>query len=198
MVTCPEGHPNPQGWEFCGECGAPLEVDVSADRWYRTKWAIVGASILGVLVISSAAVTLAVTTGGEHTRSSTPTSARTAAIQEWWSGAHESFTELQESLDDSRRALNRGDGPAMEKACQHMHDAAGVELQAQLPTPDPDVTSELRAAADDAHGASHMCLSVAAGSINNYGGEFPVDVEQAEKHLMAAQELINKALTGDQ
>ena len=86
----------------------------------------------------------------------------------------------------------------MEKACQHMHDAAGVELQAQLPTPDPDVTSELRAAADDAHGASHMCLSVAAGSINNYGGEFPVDVEQAEKHLMAAQELINKALTGDQ
>ena len=34
-----------------------------------------------------------------------------------------------------------------------------------------------------------------AGSVNNYDGEFVADVDQADKHLTAAQELINKALT---
>ena len=77
-----------------------------------------------------------------------------------------------------------------------MHDTAGVELQAHIPTPDPELTSELRAAAEDAHAAAHMCLSVMAGSINNYRGEFPADLDQAEKHLMAAHEIVNEALTG--
>ena len=40
-----------------------------------------------------------------------------------------------------------------------------------------------------------MCLSAAAGSLNNYHGEFAADVDQADQHLTAAQELINKALT---
>ena len=76
-----------------------------------------------------------------------------------------------------------------------MEDAAGVDLPAHLPTPDPDLTSELAAATADAHAAAHMCLSAAAGSVNNYHGEFAADVDQADKHLTAAQELINKALT---
>ena len=196
MVTCSEGHPNPQNWEFCGECGAPLEDDLSTDRWYRTKWAIIGASTLAVLVISGAAVALAVTKGGEQTGSSAPTSADTMAIQEWWSGAHQLFTELEQSLNDSRRALIRADSSGLEPACQQMHDTAGVELQAHIPTPDPELTSELRAAAEDAHAAARMCLSVMAGSINNYHGEFPADLDQAEKHLMAAHEIVNEALTG--
>ena len=33
------------------------------------------------------------------------------------------------------------------------------------------------------------------GSLNNYHGEFAADVDQADQHLTAAQELINKALT---
>ncbi len=76
-----------------------------------------------------------------------------------------------------------------------MHDAAGVDLQAHLPTPDPDLTSELAAATADAHAAAHMCLSAAPGSLNNYHGEFAADVDQADQHLTAAQELINKAVT---
>jgi len=35
------------------------------------------------------------------------------AIQEWWSGAQEPFTELQESLDDSQHAVDRADFPAL-------------------------------------------------------------------------------------
>ena len=68
-------------------------------------------------------------------------------------------------------------------------------LPAHLPTPDPDLTGELTAATADAHAAAHMCLAVLAGSVNSYDGEFVADVDQANKHLTAAQELINKALT---
>lgn len=31
---------------------------------------------------------------------------------------------------------------------------------------------------------------------NSYDGEFPVDVEQADEHLLAAQELVRQALAG--
>jgi hypothetical protein len=37
-----------------------------------------------------------------------------------------------------------------------------------------------------------------AGSINSYDGEFLANVDQARTHLMAAQELVNKVLTGAQ
>ena len=114
--------------------------------------------MLAILVIVGAAVALAVTKGSEQSSSSAPTSDSAAAIQEWWSGANEHFTELQNALDDSQRALDRLDRPGLEAACQRMHDAAGVDLPAHLPTPDPDLTSELTAATADAHAAAHMCL----------------------------------------
>jgi hypothetical protein len=76
-----------------------------------------------------------------------------------------------------------------------MHDTAGVELQAHMPTPDPDLTAELQAGAEDSHAAAHMCLSAAAGSMNNYHGEFRASLDQAGKHVSAAEELINQALT---
>lgn len=197
MVSCPNGHENRSNWEFCGECGAPIDQvaeELEARAWYRTKWAIVGASILAVLVISAAAVAVVVSRSGEQADLSAPTSSRTVAIREWWSGAHQHFTDLQESLDDSQRSLTRIDGPALERACQQMHDTADVELQAHMPTPDTELTSELRAATADAHAAAHMCLAAVAGTVNNYSGEFPASVDQAEKHLTAAQELVNKAL----
>jgi hypothetical protein len=52
----------------------------------------------------------------------------------------------------------------------------------------------LTAAAEDVHAAAHMCLSLAAGSQNTYNGEFLADLEQADRRLVHAQELINKAL----
>jgi hypothetical protein len=197
MINCPEGHPNPPDWEFCGECGAPIDKvaeELENRAWYRTKWAIMGAGALAVVVIAGAAGALIATRGSDQTSSTPPTSSDTAAIQEWWSAAHKPFTELQESLNDSRRALDRANGPALEEACEQMHDSADVDLQAHMPTPDPELTSLIRAATVDAHAAAHMCLSVVAGSVNSYDGEFLADVDQAEKQLLAAQELINKAL----
>ena len=196
MVNCPHGHPNPPHYEFCGECGAPIDTaaeELEADKWYRMRWAIVGAGVLAVLVIVGAAVTLAATRT-EQTGSSTKITATAVQVQDWWADAQEDFTELQNALEDSQRAVDRFDGDGLEAACQRMHDAAAVDLPAHLPTPDPNLTSELTAATADAHTASHMCLSAVAGSENNYHGEFAANVEQAEKHLRKAQELINKAL----
>ena len=43
MTFCPNGHPNPAGLKFCGECGKPLDESdagnaVAQDpRWYRRR-----------------------------------------------------------------------------------------------------------------------------------------------------------------
>jgi hypothetical protein len=196
VVVCPHGHPNPAGWQMCGECGSPLEEapDLSGDVWYRAKWAIAGASVLAVVVLSAAIVTLMVSGGDREAKPSAPESAEATTILEWWSQAREPVTDLQKSLTDAQHALAAFDRHAMDEACGQMHDSAAVDLRSHLPAPDPELTRELEAATEDAHAAAHMCLSVLERSTNSYDGEFPVDIDQAEKHLLAAQELVRQAL----
>jgi hypothetical protein len=197
MVECPQGHPNPDGWQLCGECGSPIEAapDHSSDAWYRAKWAIAGASVLAAIVVSTAAIAF-VTGGDQQAGPLSPAPAGQGSILEWWSQAREPVTDLQRSLADAQRALVAVDRSAMDDACRQMHDSAAVDLPEHLPAPTPKLTSELDAAAEDAHAAAHMCLSVLARSTNSYDGEFPVDVEQAEEHLQAAEELVREARVG--
>lgn len=196
MVECPQGHPNPVGWQLCGECGSPIEAspDPSRDVWYRAKWAIVGASVFAAIALSAAITTLVVKDHDGELGASAPASAGKTSILEWWSQAREPFGDLQQSLTDAQRALATVDRQAMDEACRQMHDTAAVDLRSHLPTPDPELTSELEAATEDARAAAHMCLSVLARSTNSYDGEFPVNIDQAEQHLLAAQELVRRAL----
>src|SRR5512139_235600 len=188
MVTCPHGHPNPPGWTLCGECGAPIEQpDVESTAWYRTKWALVGAGVVAVLVIVAAAAALVMDNRGDRADSADVTTARQQEMSQWWGDVRAPFTDLQDSLADSQRAVQEADSDALEQACQRMHDSSAVELQSHLPAPDADLTSEVAAAADDAHAAAHMCLSVTAGSTNAYDGEFTVNLQQAEQHLRRAR-----------
>lgn len=191
MVTCVHGHHNPVGWELCGECGEPLEEE-AVSGWDRTKWTLVGAGAIAALVVLGSIIGYAITGGEQAAAPETATSDQ--AVLEWWSKARDPFADLAQSLADAQRALATADRPAMEDACQQMHDTANVELQSHLPSPSPEVTSELEAATVDAHEAAHMCLSVLSGSMNSYDGEFPVNLDQAEKHLVAAQELIRQSL----
>ncbi len=196
MVKCPHGHPNPTGWQLCGECGSQIEETASGSggRWYRTKWALLGASVLATLAIAGAVVAV-IDRSPDRAGSSEPTtSGENVAILEWWSKAREPFTDLQQSLKDAQQALAGVDRAGMQEACQQMHDTAAVDLQAQLPAPTPNLDSEVSAAAEDAHDASHMCMSVLSGSMNSYDGEFTASVDQAQKHLTAAQELVQQAL----
>lgn len=81
MVTCPNGHPNPPGWELCGECGATIDaVEPPMSGWSQTKWAIVGMSLAAVLAIPGGAAAFLVTRGGESS-SPAPTPSGSVAIR---------------------------------------------------------------------------------------------------------------------
>jgi hypothetical protein len=164
---------------------AVLRDYLGAELWGSHEWS----SAVAVLLISGEAVALVATSGSEQSSSSAPTTVDSVAIQEWWSAAQDHSTELEDSLDDSQRALDRLDGSGFEAACQQMHDVGQVKLHAFMPTPHPELTAELQAVIEDAHTAAHMCLSAAAGSIHNYDGEFMGYVDQADKQMKAAETL---------
>jgi hypothetical protein len=199
MVRCPNGHHNPPGFDLCAECGAPIEeTEAQATAWFRTKWALIGASGIIALVVLAASVVLATDRGGDQADSGVATPAGQESISEWWESAHTPVTELRESITDARRSLSRMNAAGLEEACQKMHDLAGVDVHTYLPAPTPELTSELAAAAEDAHAAAHMCLALAAGSQNVYRGEFTASVEQAERRLVRAEEIVNAALLHQQ
>jgi hypothetical protein len=126
--------------------------------------------------------------------SQVPGPAANSSVLNWWADAKGPFAELQQSLRDVKRALADVDRGDMQDACQRMHDSAQVALRSRLPAPTAELTSEVLTAIEDAHAASHMCMSILEGSTNNYNGEFTVEIDQAEKHLDAARELVRQAI----
>jgi hypothetical protein len=76
---------------------------------------------------------------------------------------------------------------AMEAACQQMHDTAEIKLQAHMPSPDPDLTAEVRSVIEDAHQAAHICLAILQGSMASDGGQFQSYLDEVLKHLDGAQ-----------
>ncbi len=192
MVTCPNGHHNPPDFDLCGECGAPIEERrPETTAWYRTKWALAGASAVVALAVSAAAVVMAMDHGSDRAESGAGTPTEQQAVLQWWESAGTPVMKLQDSIADARHALNSLTPTGLEQACQRMHDLASIDVHTYLPAPTPELTSELTAAAEDAHAAAHMCLSAAAGSKNAYDGEFKSSIEQAERQLVHAQEIIN-------
>ena len=192
MLTCPNGHSNPKGQQLCQECDALLVADErSAPPWYR-RWGILAASaVLAVVGISAMVFALFVWHAGSEAAKAPP--AKSDAIELWWNATRRHVADLQGALDDARRNVDRVDKNGLERACQRIHDYAEVDLQAHLPSPDPDLTAELNAAIEDAHTTSHMCLSAMAGSPNNYDMEFLTYLEQADKHLEAAKDIVDKS-----
>ncbi len=165
-------------------------------RSTRRTSVLVFVAIAGILlVIAAGAVGLVLKNDSEHDTPRRQAIADSAALRQWWSTVDEYFDELKEAVDTANGAVDEQLDPTLIKdACQQMHDVAQVKLQAHLPSPDPELTAELAAAIQDLHAAAHMCLSVIAGSMNSYGGEFTSDLQQGEKHLDAALKIINKSV----
>ncbi|AQA06696.1 hypothetical protein BVC93_25020 [Mycobacterium sp. MS1601] len=193
MAMCPNGHVNPADWDVCGECGESLEPTRGLLGWLHSPafWVALVASAValvgaGVLLGHSASGP------GQHVDDA---AAKRAAVQQWWTSARSDVDELESALDDSQRAVRQWDSSAFNDACQRMHDAAAVGVPQHLPTPDPQISAELDAAAEDAHSASHMCLAALAQTRNNYDGEFIAATEQAETHVKEAKALIDLGLT---
>lgn len=197
MLICPNGHHNPADQQLCQVCDA-LIVPTSAENARSARrrsvlvFTVVGALLLAVVV--AGAVFLGLKNGSGRDTPRPPDDVDSAAVRQWWSTAREHFNDLKDAVDVTNGAVEEQLDPKLiEDSCQQMHDAADVKLQAHLPSPDQDLTAELAAAIQDFHAAAHMCLSVIAGSMNSYGGEFESDLQQGEKHLDAALAIIDKS-----
>ena len=79
-------------------------------------------------------------------------------VQRWYTGVQPCISELAVAGHNMATAARNKDLTGFGIACQQMHDAAG-NIQAHMPTPDPDLTRELQGAISDYDAASHFCIA---------------------------------------
>jgi hypothetical protein len=101
---------------------------------------------------------------------------------------------MRKASDEVDQAFNRFRPGALATACQHVHDAAEVEMQRHLPSPNRKLTTELRGAIEDFNFASHLCLAAVAGPPAHYDDEFLSLMARANKHMRAAEDIIDRTL----
>ena len=183
-----------------GQCDPPIAPQAMppgrAPKRGR-RWLVAAAGIIVVLSFVGGAAGIVLTKGEQHTSSSAPTTSGTTALQQlqqWWSSARDDFIDLKNASAEAQQALDVIRPGALAAACQHVHDAAEVRLQSHLPSPNSELTAELQAAIEDFHSAAHMCLAVVAGSLRNYDSEFLSSMAEANRHMRAAEDIINKSL----
>jgi hypothetical protein len=167
------------------------EVSTTSSR-RQAKWFIGGALV--VVLFAGGSEGAAVANHLRHNGSAGSATSRVTALQQWWAGAKQDFTDMRNASEDVDQALSRFRPGALAMACQHVHDAAEVQLRSHLPSPDRKLTAELNAAIKDFNFASHLCLTAVAGSPANYDGEFLSLMAQANKHARSAQDIIDRAL----
>jgi hypothetical protein len=188
-------YPNQPDREPFGESGIPIppgpEPPIVESR-RRAKWFISGAA--AALLFAGTAAGVAVMNHTHHAVSSAPTTHSTTALQQWWAGAEKDFTDVQNASRDVDQAFSHYKPGALAAACQHVHDAAEVGMESHLPSPNPELTAELHAAVEDFHSAAHVCLAVVAGSQTDSDGAFFSSMAQGNKHMRAAQAIINRLL----
>lgn len=176
--------------QFCSACGAPISAPRGTRPWHRSSWliALLVTAVLAVGIVTAILATL------PHAQvpSNAPTGSANPAIQRWWSAAQEHFTELQRAVDNTRNSARTGDLAGLRDACGQLDEAGAVKLQAHLPTPDPDLTTEIQAMINEYRDASHMCVSILDGSNQDYSGEIKADMDAAAQHMQEALDVINQ------
>ncbi len=158
----------------------------------RAKWLVVG--VLAVVLVAGSLAGVAVAHRTRDVASADPATSSVAALQHWWAGAEKDFTDMRSASRDVDQAFSRFRPGALTAACQHVHDAAAVMMESGLPSPNRKLTAELDGAIKDFNFASHLCLAGVAGSPADYDGEFLSVMAQANKHMQAAQDIIDQIL----
>ena len=196
MVSFPVVPRNEYGWQPPGQLVAPISQGswpTTIEPRRRAKW-FAGSVVLALLVACLTAI-LVMTSGTKDADSLRSPAASTSVLQRWWAGAQDDFTDLSNASDEVDQVFQQSRFGLLVAACHHVHDAAEVRLQSDLPSPNPHLTAELHAATEDFHSAAHFCLAKIAGAKVNYDGEFFSAMAEANRHMQAAQSLINKLLT---
>ena len=195
MTTYAYEYPNPPDRESTGQDGAPMapgsEPSASGPR-RRTKWLIGGA--LAIALFAGGTASVAVANYMRQNDSGHTATSSVTALQQWWAGAENDFIDKRNASDDVDKAFSGFRPGALAAACQHVDGATGAKLQDHLPSPDRKLTAELHAAIKDFRFAAHLCLTGVAGSLRNYDDEFLSLMAQANTHMRAAEDIIDKML----
>lgn len=122
------------------------------------------------------------------------TSALTAAMWDWELRAGDHFKESARALQQVSEAVDRGDDAGVRAGCQQLHDTNAVGLQADLPTPDPELTSELQRMIDDVNVAAHACLRFTDTRHAEDATTYQDYLGRAMDHLATAKQILNADL----
>ena len=74
--------------------------------------------------------------------------------------------------------------------CRRMHDRFAVELQADLPNPDPELTEVLQSYIDDINDAMRTCMPMSLPPSESDGALFETYMRQAAAHLRLAKAML--------
>lgn len=129
--------------------------------WYRKPrllavLGVAGAALIAVVIISIVVVT----------NSNKPPSR--ASVAEWWSRASVHFQQIENAAEDGENASTASE---YEAACNELHDAVAVDLQADMPTPDRNLTAAVQSMIDDLHRAMEICKSAGGDYTASEAGE---------------------------
>lgn len=173
------------------------------------RWVVV-ALILGVLVTVGAAVFALAIRDRADSRAGFATSPPAApstsapatatrssmadAVREWEAKAGDHFKQSAQALEEISQAADVGDTAVVRAACQRLHDTNAVGLQADLPTPDPELTAELQRMVDDMNTATHACLRFADSMQPEDATTYQDYLTRAVEHLGRAKAILNADL----
>ena len=87
---------------------------------------------------------------------STATAGAAPSWVDWWTRSSVHVHQMQNAFEDASIATRTGDLIALHDACAALHDAA-EGMAADLPSPDPALTTTLQAALDDYHAGAVYC-----------------------------------------
>lgn len=127
-------------------------------------------------------------------RTSTSAPDPTSAMRQWVEVAGEHFTRSARALQQVSEGSDAGDEAAVQAGCQVLHDTNAVDLQRDLPTPDPALTAELQRMIDDMNVATHACLRFALGRNPADATVYQDYLAKAVDHLLRAKVILDEDL----
>ncbi|MGY4708003.1 hypothetical protein ACXDF8_00270 [Mycolicibacterium sp. CBM1] len=165
---------------------------------------VLGIASLGALgMLVAAMVVLAHTPAGVDatptpapaaTTTTTTTSALAAAMWDWQLRAGDHFKESAQALQQVSEAVDRGDDAGVRAGCRRLHNTDAIGLQADLPTPDPELTAELQRMIDDVNIAAHACLRFVETRRLDDATNYQDYLRRAMDHLATAKQILNEDL----
>ncbi len=115
----------------------------------------------------------------------TPSARAAGPIGEWFARANVHLTDLMDAINATFVAAKSGNHQGVQAGCAKLHDS-NAALQADMPTPDPNLTKALQAAIDDYDTSAHYCISASHGGTDQQAQQFVSSLADANKHLSDA------------